>query len=102
MCLKANEVVSNKRRKASGKQIVGQMSSFFSRIIKLADEGNTLDIMSLAFSRALNGGLRRCLLNPFHTGLEKSWRHWDPQEEGLGTERAMFNEHLGLALARGP
>lgn len=50
VCLGANEVMSNKRCWASGKQIVGQMSSFFSRIIKLADEGNILDIMNLAFS----------------------------------------------------
>lgn len=60
VCLAANEVVSNRRREASGKQIVGQTSSFFSRIIKLADEGNTLDVMNLAFSGALSRGLCRC------------------------------------------
>ena len=57
VCLAANEVVSNRRREASGKQIVGQTSSFFSRIIKLADEGNTLDVMNIAFCRATSMGV---------------------------------------------
>lgn len=80
MCLGANEVMSNGRREASGKQIVGQTSSFFSRIIKLADEGNTLDIMNLAFSRALDRGLHEFWLNSSHSGLEGSWHGWDPPQ----------------------
>lgn len=58
------------------------MSSFFSRIIKLVVERNTLDIMNLAFSRALDRGLHRCLLNSFHPGLEGGWHRWAPQWEG--------------------
>ena len=101
VCLRANEVVSNRRCQASGKKIVGQMCSFFSRIIKLADERNTLDIMNLAFSRALERGLHRCLLNSLCAGLEKSWHHGDPPWEGLGTRRVRFHEHPGQARSWG-
>lgn len=45
------------------------MSSFFSRIIKLANERNTLDIMNLAFSRAvIEGCTDVCLIHPSRVG----------------------------------
>lgn len=55
---------------------MGQTSSFFSGIIKLADEGNTLDVMNLAFSRALDRGLCRCWINSCYFGCGGSWRAW--------------------------
>lgn len=49
---------------------MGQTSSFFSGIIKLVDEGNTLDVMNLAFSRALDRGLCRRWINSCHLDME--------------------------------
>lgn len=58
---------------------------FFSRIIKLTDEGNTLDIMNLAFSRALDRGLCR-LLNVFHSGVGGKLASLGSPAGGMGDE----------------
>lgn len=73
-----------------------QTSSYFSRIIKLADEGNTLDIMNLAFSRALDRGLCRCLLNSFHSGWREAGITGIPPGRDKGV---MLSVYLGQALS---
>lgn len=99
VCLRANEVMSNRRRSASGKQIVGQTSSFFSGIIKLADEGNTLDVMNLAFSRALDRGLCRCRINPCCLDMACLGSPAQVQSSWEGLRWGEFCEHLGQALS---
>lgn len=63
---------------------MGQTSSFFGGIIKLADEGNTLDVMNLAFSRALDRGLCRHWINSRCLDMEGAGM------SGVSNARAIF------------
>lgn len=63
---------------------MGQTSSFFGGIIKLADEGNTLDVMNLAFSRALDRGLCRHWINSRRLDMEGAGM------SGVSNARAIF------------
>lgn len=55
--------------------------------------------MNLAFSRALDRGLHRCLLNSFHPGLEGAGIARLPSARvGVGV---IFNELLAKALSWG-
>lgn len=65
-----------------GSKLWAKRAHFFSRIIKLADEGNTLGVMNLAVSGALDRGLCRGLLNTFRPGLKAKLAPLDPQWEG--------------------
>lgn len=63
---------------------MGQTSSFFGRIIKLADEGNTLDVMNLAFSSALDRGLCRRWIKSCRLDMEGAGM------SGVSNTRAIF------------